>query len=425
MYNIAEATKKQYSPALDKKRKKSKNSFVFSALGFFILGLLIIPNSLVHQLFLVFFLLLFTFVSIRSLRSAAIIAIAFIPLAGLLKWSGSETLISLLFQSFIFIIAFFSVVIHAVVRTNFKIGRIPLRPFLLFIPFFSIITVHILVSALEKPILGFAYLREYIIPFTMFLICFYALKKKAISEVEIVSILVAITALVSIINLAHYFFGLPSEYPKYVFSDEAKTTPYMRGAFGTFLPRSQHLLGLGSQGGGAVFYAIVGTLALLLSSRQRGISRAVTIFGASSIFAAGAIVLSGSYVITLLFLILFFSLNNSEKYFNIYRILLIFMAVPVMIYILLSNALVIGSHTQLLSYGQIFLSYGFQLVSKSISQAFYFGHGLDLFGGYGTMTTALNLATLDSWVFSVIPQIGIVGFFSMILGWVFGFLKRG
>jgi len=124
-----------------------------------------------------------------------------------------------------------------------------------------------------------------------------------------------------------------------------------------------------------------------------------------------------------LLIMIFFSINNVAEKLNVSRLLMMLTVLPLLIYLILSKSVQIGSQNQLLAYGQLFLSFGIERVAKSISEAAYFGQGLALIGANGYMTTTVEIVSFDSWVFSAIPQVGLIGFLSMIVSWIFWILR--
>ena len=417
--NFEPLTSVLYNGGVDTTKNRG-DLFLYSSLGLFVLGLVGISSSSIREIFLLFFLILFLTFSVRSFRAAVIISIVLIPLAGVIKLNGSETNLTILFQSIMFLIVIAATFFHVVILSRFKISKLPLSPFLPFIPFFLIVWWHILVVAIENPTIGAAYFREYIIPFLLFLVYFYALKKKAISVIEIISLLVVATTLVSVLNLAHYFVGISAEYPKYIHTSNFSKQIYERAVFGVSLPRSQHLLGLGSQGGGAVFYAIVGSLSLLLASVLRGPKKTLAIFAAIALFAAGAFVISGSFIITLFAIGLYLNVVNPSFRKRYLQVIKILPWVVVFSYLLLSKTVFqMGSQNQLLSYGQIFVEYGIGLFKSIATEKLLFGVGPELLGAYGNEAKQSLMFNFDTWVFSALPQTGLLGFLSLLISWAY------
>ena len=395
---------------------------LYLSFALFVFGLVYLSNPFLLELHLLAFLILYFIFSIWSLRYTAIIAIFLIPLAGLIKWTGGATAFIILFQSIMFIVALLTTFFHVVLNQGLKVSSIPKTLFLPFTPFIVILTYHTLIVAVDSPIRGLAYFREYILPLLLFFVFFYALKNKSISVTSILYTLSISTTLVAVVNLLHYFFGLESEYPRYVSVDGFPDTPQLRGIFGLIIPRAQHLLGLGSQGGGAVFYAITGFLSLLLAQTLRRWEKIILVCCAMVLFLAGAVVFSGSFILSLIFLALFYKLfaTNTTRSVTKTSISLVLISMPG--YILLSNNMLIGSHSQFLSYGFVFIDYGIALLEYAITNFIMFGHGLELLGFYETNNDISKPIYFDTWIFSVTPQIGLFGFLSMVLSWFYWIL---
>lgn len=396
------------------------DNFTYLSLGLFLLGLSTIPSSTIHNLFLIFFLILFLSLSLLSFRATTIITIVFIPLAGLIKWSGSENMLTILFQTCIYLIALGATFIHVVVRGRFKIDSLPIFLFFPFIPFILIIFFHILITGFESPALGLALFRQYILSTLLFFVFFYALKKKAISVLEIISLIIVVTTLISIINIAYYFGWLESNYPRYIINPKfGLNIPQTRGIFGIEIPRSQHLLGLGSQGGGSVFYAIICSLSLLLMSMLKGKKKILAALASVILFIAGAKIFSGSFVMSLFFIGVFILIINyglKSKILFFFKMLVLLMGI---VYVLSVQNFSIGSQNQLFSYGKVFLVFGVELLSDAISGLNLLGKGMGYASNFDIDGAGYDVGFFDTWIFSVVPQIGLIGFLSMIASWTY------
>ncbi len=387
----------------------------------FFCGLFLVPSGGAYNILLIFFFFLFSGFAFISLRLTALLVVFFIPLAGALRWNDSGSPLAALFQSGIFSLAIIAAFFHVLIRTRFRVARLPISHLLLFVPFFLLIFLHTLIIFFSNPILGFALVREYILPLLLFFVFYYAIRMETIEVRFLVLLLVVVTSGIAVVDIVHYFFDLGAPYPRYVWARGVDYIPETRSVFGHSVARSQHLLGLGSQGGGAVFYAIIGMLGILLLRETQGFTRFLLLTASFLLFVAGALIISGSFMMALVLMGGYLLVTQGAARNPIVQKTLLGIILSFFLFLIVSSDIFVLGNRQisLISYGVTWWDRGTAILFNLAGFPLFVGGGLGVLGRVGLDLDMTGRVFFDTWIFSVVPQLGLVGFFSMLLSWAY------
>jgi hypothetical protein len=141
------------------------------------------------------------------------------------------------------------------------------------------------------------------------------------------------------------------------------------------------------------------------------------------LFVAGAIVISGSFLVVLFLLGSLLLKSNSKNKIFIKTFYFLVILIP-FVYLFFSDEIIqFGNYSNLFSYGFTWIQSGISVTENLKGLHLLFGKGLGLLGKVGIENNLISDVYFDTWIFSALPQLGFVGFFSMAISWFFWITK--
>lgn len=373
-----------------------------------------IKNSSIKSILLLIIIFYIALISVKKPSIGAIVLAGSLPISGIIRWSDLENIIASGYLTILIFllsaVVFFRMLFDKKKNLYFSLNSnwLILSPFLLFL------LVHIFLASSSGPVL-FAMMRNYIIPFLAFFIFIEAVKSSENVKRKLIISLYISTVVVGVFNLIHYFYGLDIALSRFVMvkEDIPATRDYGLGAF----PRMNHILGLGTQGSGGVFYAILALIGIYLTVNSR-LKVKVLLIASALVFLVNIYFIGSiSGVLTLFIGFVILGLTKNIKLIPI-------LSFPFVIFILTGLfffPIPITDFPNMASYAY----HGF--IAEVVIEAsdysliqLLLGNELGLAGGGVDLIRTTGF--LDRWLFGAFLQLGLVAFASMIMWYLFVFL---
>lgn len=263
------------------------------------------------------------------------------------------------------------------------------------------------------------YVREYIIPLLVFFIFLYVLNKDLYFFNKIIIFIVLTTTFVAIVNIYHYFYGLDIEFNQYVTGSSTNT----RSLFGYQIPRLSHILGIGGEAAGGLFYIFMSILSLLVVKRKKIFLNILLIISSGILAFTSILTVSSSVALLMLSFIFWIVIFKFFNNLSVLRFLIFLTLVPIILLILVYPFGINEVYDSISSYAlDAFIGkfidefYAFTLLDHLV------GKGLSLPGKGGLVEGALWTRP-DLWIFSLYVQFGIIGFTIFLTFWLYPLLK--
>ena len=379
---------------------------------------LILKNQSIMSILIFLTLVFIAFLSLINFRVGVLVLASSCSLNGFLRMydldnpitAGFVFLLTLLLLSIILLI-FFSKTKHTIPKAGFNF----IKMFLLIL---CLLFIYIVLGSVS--LLAFSlYMREYFVPLLVFLIFFHVLKNDLHFFNKIILFIVLPAAIVATVNTYHYFFQLDIVFGQYVGEDK----PAIRSLFGYQIPRLRHILGLGGEAAGGLFYAFLSILSLLVLKHQK-LFTSILLLTSSAILVYAAILTVSSSVILLIMSFIFWVIIFKLFHHPTNLFLLITMAVfPALLLVLFYPFGINEAYDSIFNYAlEAFIGkfindfYAFTLLDH------IFGLGLSLPGKGGSIEGILWTQP-DLWIFSLYVQFGFIGFIIFLTFWLYPLFK--
>jgi hypothetical protein len=356
-------------------------------------------------------LCVFFLISVKYLDIGAVIVAGFIPMNGIIRWSGFNDPITAGYTTGLYVLFFVSLFFYQTKNKPFAIKKYALLKFFTFMVFLCIIIMNILRDIYQTPIF-FMHIREYIIPLIILFPFYFVLKLHPEKYVNIIIALFFCTLFVAIINLLNYSNVIHSIFEPFIVYPGSKM-PAVRQIGPIVLPRLNPILGLAGQAG-SVFYTIIFFVGEYLYSVKKKI---IYNIGAIVILLTAFCTMSSSTILTF-FLICLLIINARNRRYKMFSILFFVFFIFVIIFMPIN----MGTETNtIFMYGLNGFILPIYRTIKDYSMLQYLtGAGLPVMGGQDFIQSAGLAQTVkfDRYIFIIFLQLGIVGFFSMIVVWI-------
>ena len=365
-----------------------------------------VNSSNVKLLILLLLVLSTALLSIKSPGIGASILVGCLPLSGVIRWSDHENIVSAGYLS-ILIAALSCAVFLRIIFVKGKVCTFSLNTYwLVFLPFFAILLAHIFLASGGFAAL-FAMLRNYLIPFFSFFIFVEAIKSCKDMKKNLLVVLYITSLFVVVVNFIHYFYGLDIAITRFVMISEED--PAIRGYGSVTFPRMNHILGLGPQGAGGVFYGIIALIGIYLMASGSNMAKIFLAMSTFIFLVAIFFIGSVSGMVTLLIGAGILTIIHNRRLIPV-------MAFPVIICFTLGLFYIpvpLAGYSNIASYAYIgFIANIVNDASDYSPAQFFLGNELGLTGG-GVQSVTIGF--FDRWVFGVFLQLGLIAFISMSL----------
>ena len=161
--------------------------------------------------------------------------------------------------------------IHLTSKPRFKMS-IQGSEYIIFTIFALTILIIYIIQKSVSVIVFVGYVREYFIPFLLLFVFVFVFNKDVFFVKKTLLFVIWPASIVGVFNIYHYLFGLDVVFDQFVMGQFGSSIPEVRSIFGFFpFPRLNHILGLGTQGGGGVFYIILSLIGIMLRDKENKI----------------------------------------------------------------------------------------------------------------------------------------------------------
>jgi len=378
----------------------------------------VLKNQSTLSILILLILMFVTFLSLFNFRIGVLVLASSSSLNGFVRMHDLDNPIT---AGFVFLLVLFLLSILLIIFVSKNKHTIPKAGsnfVAMYVLILCLLFIYIVSGSVS--LLSFIlYLREYFVPLLVFFIFFHVLKKDLYLFNKIIIFIVLPAAIVAIVNIYHYFFELDIVFNQYVGGNRVA----IRSLFGFQIPRLSHILGLGGEAAGGLFYILLSILSLLVVKHQK-IFLSILLFTSSAILALASILtVSSSVTLLVLSFVFWLSIFKLFHHPSRFRLLIFITVVPFLLLILFYP---FGINE---AYDSIFNYAFFAFIGKFLSdfQAFtlldhIFGIGLSLPGKGGELEGAIRTRP-DLWIFSLYVQFGLIGFVMFLTFWAYPLLK--
>ena len=379
----------------------------------------VLKNQNILSILILLILMFVTFLSLINFRIGVLVLASSSSLNGFVRMYDLENPIT---ASFIFLLACLLLSILLVIFVSKNKHTIP-RASSNFVAMYALILCLLVIYSISGSVSLFSfflYLREYFVPILVFFIFLHVLKKDLYLFNKIIIFIVFPAAIVAIVNIYHYFFGLDIVFNQYV---NGNMSPSIRSLFGFPMPRLSHILGLGGPATGGLFYMLVSILSLLVVKHQKRFLSILLLTSSVILALASILTISSSVILPVLFFVFWLFIFKLSYHPSRFRLLIFITAMPFLLLILFYPFGINESYDSIFNYA--FFGFIGKFLNNFQDFTFLdhiFGLGLSLPGKGGELKGAIQILA-DRWIFTLYVQFGLIGFVVFLIFWAYPILK--
>lgn len=408
-----------------------KNETLISALIvlFTMIFSLFSKNQTILSMTIFVVLMFVTLLSLVNFRIGVLVLSSFCSLNGFIRINDLDNPITAGFVFLLSLLLLSIILLIFISKTKCTIPKAGFDFVAIYILILCLLFIYIVLGSVN--LLSFLlYMREYFVPLLVFFIFFHVLKKDLQLFNKIITFIVLTAAIVATVNIYHYFFGLDIVFNqfvgtyRYISSDKPDVfIPFVRNLLGYEVVRLQHILGVGGEAAGGLFYMFMSVLSLL-AMKYKKLFLSILLFTSSVILACAAILTVSSSValliLSFIFWVVIFKLFHHP---STLRLLIFTIVVPFLLLILLYPFGITENHDSIFNYAI------HAFIGKFLNDFFAFslldhivGLGLSLPGKGGQIEGTLWTQP-DLWIFSLYVQFGFIGFLIFLTFWLYPLFK--
>ncbi|MFI8747744.1 hypothetical protein ACIGKL_21635 [Pseudomonas sp. NPDC077186] len=365
---------------------------------------------------------------------AGFLAVSFFSLwIGFVRWEDSANLIPSVFDSLSVIILLAGVTLSFILKgksvprgLKFFRGGWSVLGCLFCIALLNVLLVVDVFLRSNSWLELFLKCREYLIPALIFFPAVYAFRLGGRSADLYIKIITLSGGVIALINLFHYFVGLPIFIPRFVPVHGVEDAYVARELLGFSFFRMHHIFGLSTQGGGGAIYIGIALISLVLLITE---NKNKFVWGASALLSLLCAVLIVSF--SALLVVCLFVVSAASFISMRHPVAMLVLFPTVLVFIWLAGWGEFISAQGELSLYQYIYSFTDERILKDLSAFFssgsaILGDGLGLKSGGGVGLADLPNSDrhdqlFDQWIFVVLYQLGVVAFLCVLVSYCFVF----
>lgn len=398
-----------------------KNETLISALIvlFTLVSSFVLKNQTILSIIILLILMFVTLLSLINFRiGVLVLASSSASLNGFVRMHDLDNPITGGFVFLLVLLLLLIVSFNFISKNKFTIPKVGSNYVVLYLLVLCLLFIYIVSGSVN--LLSFLlYMREYFVPLLVFLIFFHVLKTDLYLFNKIIIFIVLTSAVVAIVNIYHYLFGLDIVFDQYV----GYYNTSIRSVLGHEIPRLKHILGLGGEAAGGLFYMFMSILSLLVMKQQKIFISIFLLISSGILALASVLTVSSSVTLLLTSFIFWWTIFKLFHYPSRLKLLMFMIVVPLLLLIIFYPFGINDKYNSIFNYayyafiGKFFNDFkAFTLLDHIL------GMGLYLPGKGGAIDGAIWVQP-DLWIFSLYVQFGFFGFVIFLTFWLYPLLK--